>query len=1158
MQKAQDRKPPRQGSGKAMVAPNMPAEEAPGSAAEKNTNHPGMHSPSDHYVAGIGASAGGFEALEQFFMAMPPDNDMAFVVVQHLSPGHKSLMAELLSKHTPMHIEQASDGMSVHANCIYLIPPGKIMTIAQGRLHLASKGETQAENYPIDIFLHSLAEDAGERAIAIILSGTGSDGTRGIRSVKEQGGMLMVQDAASAKFDGMPASAIATGLVDYVLPPSAMPEELQRYMKHPFVASQREGLEGQNSDDTQFARIFSVLKTHTGIDFSWYKINTVSRRIERRLSVNQIDTLADYVTYLHQNPNEVSVLYKELLIGVTRFFRDPEAFRLLQENIIPKIFSKKRPRAPVRVWVAGCSTGEEAYSMAILFNDYIVANSLQHEVKIFATDVDEQALDFASAGVYPESVAADMSAAQFRNYFMKKDQGYQVSSTIREMVIFAQHNIIRDPPFNKIDLISCRNMLIYLQPAIQKKVMLHFNFGLVEDGFLFLGASETIGSFANLYSVFDTKWKIYQSKGRHMPMHMEQFSLSPVPRPLRQSAPVTKEAKPQLERVDSAQAGAQPQSLSPAFFNLYQHFIPPNVVISERFEVLHVMGDVSPFMRLKSGAITLHVTQLVREDLALTLETGVNKARRSGKEMVYANIFLPGEGETLCINMHIVPFRNGDSTEELFCIFFEPIKSPFMHEEDDSQTVCHGDDAHRIRDLEHELQFSRETLHATIEELETTNEELQVANEEMLSSNEELQSSNEELQSVNEELITVNSEYQGKIQELTDLNNDVNNLLTSTSVGTIFLDLQLYIRKFTPAITKFINLWDTDIGRKITHITLTMNYDSIKQDCEEVLRSRAPIEREAPSHDGGWTLLRIHPYRTEEGAVKGLVLNFIDISTIKSTNAELQKLTMAVELSPSIVVIMDGDGKVEYVNKQYSDATGYSLDDVRSKTLAELQSGRVVHVHEHSVSPAYQDKEVEEDICGQAELEGHWNGTLQSTRKDGSLYLERATVVPIRGESDELLSFLMVSRDVTEELTLKRAAAAHQARLEALLDRGGAGFVEMNSKYQVVWASPGFYASWGCSPEKAQQATIWELFPQPLQASLAKQFREAVDNGQHAFTFHVPASAANVAPAVQGEMTADIIRFGSAPALLPGVLPPEEEEKGSIAVRFLPACATTT
>lgn len=953
------------------------------------------------HVVGIGASAGGFEALEQFFSSMPPDSGMAFVVVQHLSPDHKSLMAELLSRHTRMHVLQVEHGVELKPDVVHLLPPKKLMTCSQGRLLLEDRVATPKPNFPIDLFLDSLARDQRERAIAIILSGTGSDGAHGVRTIKDEGGLVLVQDPDSAKFDGMPRSAMATGLPDYVLPPEQMPARLLAYVRHP---SLRESglIAREQRDEERLIRLFTMLREKTGVDFTYYKQSTVMRRIERRLSINQIGSLDDYLRYLLQNPEETHTLYNELLIGVTRFFRDPEAFDVLKEKVLPEIFRDNQ--GLIRSWVCGCSTGEEAYSLAMLFREYMEETGDEREIKIFATDIDKGALRFASNGLYPESVVADVSPARFNRFFIQKGDRCQVAKSVREMVIFAVHNFIKDPPFNKINLLSCRNLLIYLQPILQQRAFTFFNFAISESGFLFLGSSETVGAQSELFSVFHSKWRIYRCKGQHAPLPASGFFINPVRQNRLEARPEEKVRKP---RVESRGQGG----VGPVLERLMQEFLPPSCIINQRYEIVHVQGDLSPYVTIPPGRASLNISRIIRKDLAISVETAVNKALREDKQTSYRSIILEDrqrQGGRFVIDLLVRPFPPDSNGDKLVLVIFAETKPAPGEWNEAALALLDEHVQQRIKDLEHDLQFARESLQATLEEVETTNEELQATNEELLSANEELQSTNEELQSVNEELITVNAEYQSKIEELTELNNDMNNLLSATDIGVIFLDTQLCIRKFTPAIRDEVNLMDFDIGRPISHISLNISHPDLVQDAEEVLRTLEPIQREVGNSRGASLLMRVLPYVASDGTVKGVVVTFVDISGIKHATEQLRKLSAAVEASPAMIVITDAKGTIDYVNPRFTAVTGYELEEARGRNAGFHKSGRTG------------DREYRE--LWATITAGHtWSGMFHNLRKNGELFAERARIVPVRNEQGEIVSFLKLAEDVTGQLETREA-----------------------------------------------------------------------------------------------------------------------------------------
>ena len=834
-----------------------------------------------HYVA-VGASAGGLEAIESFFSHMPPESGLGFVVIQHLSPDYKSLMVELLSKKTLMPVHRAEDGMRVLPNHVYLIPPKKNLTIFHGKLLLSEQDHSKGVNLPIDVFLRSLAEDQSEKAVAIILSGTGSDGARGVRAIKEYGGMVMVQSEESAKFDGMPRAAVATGLVDFVLPPDQMPGQLLSFAKHPYI-TKAERSETLLSDEQGLTRIFAILREKCKVDFTFYKPSTVTRRIERRMTINQTDDIKEYVAFLASRPGEVAALYRELLIGVTSFFRDQSAFDRLSQLALPEILTGASGRE-VRFWVAGCSTGEEAYSLAILTRETMELLGVSRDVKIFATDIDRDAIHFAANGTFPESIAADISPRLLSKYFYKKEDNFQVARGIREMVVFAQHNLIRDPPFTNIALISCRNLLIYLQPILQHKVLEFFNFSLNPGGVLMLGTSETTGEMTDYFEVLDPKWKLYRSKGRLKPLSDGAHLLS-----VTESR--TRELRGQFAGARRAlRVGAEERVLERFLEVIAQDYIPLAVIVNPQLEVLHVLGDAAGYFRLPSGKVVNDISKMAVRELAIPLTTGIQKVFRQRQELRFANIRLSRDGGARMVDLRIRPLPEKKGQEPLAVVFLEGIKRPEATAEAESSPPTYDlskATEERLRDLEQDLQFTRENLQATIEELETSNEELQATNEELLASNEELQSTNEELQSTNEELFTVNTEYQSKIIELTELNNDVENLLDTTQIGNLLLDENLEVRRFSPKIAELFKLLESDVGRPITHIShFLVNCDPIRI-VREVQISGQTMEREVRTQEGRWYLMRVAPYTVGPRTFSGTVMSFVDITGFKEMQLDL-------------------------------------------------------------------------------------------------------------------------------------------------------------------------------------------------------------------------------------------------------------------------------
>ncbi len=903
------------------------------------------HSPvaaAPTHVVAIGASAGGLEAIESFFLNMPADSGLAFVVVQHLSPDYKSLMVELLSKKTTMPVQRAEDGMLVQPNHVYLIPPKKNLTIFHGKLLLSEQDPHRGINLPIDVFLRSLAEDQAEKAVAIILSGTGSDGMRGIRAVKEYGGMVMVQDEETAKFDGMPRAAISTGLADFVLAPEKMPPQLLAFVKHPYVAS-AERSSVMLTDEESMTHLFATLREHCKVDFTFYKPSTVSRRIERRMTVHQIEEIGAYVAFLRSSPSEVMTLFRELLIGVTSFFRDPEAFERLTQSCLPELFARDG-HGEIRFWVAGCSTGEEAYSLAMLAREYMEAHGISHDVKIFATDIDRDALHFAAAGIYPDSIAADVSPRLLSKYFFKKHDSFQIARTIREMVVFAPHNLIKDPPFTNISLVSCRNLLIYLQPVLQKRVLEYFNFSLAARGVLLLGTSETTGETTDLWEPLDAKWKLYRSKGRQLKLGEGT---------LHSAADVGfRERRPRFTGGRRPLRLTEEERLVERFLDtVSDDLLPLSVVVNAQQEVLHVVGHADGYFKLPSGRLVNDIGQLAVKDLSVPLTTGIQRVFRQRQELRLSNLRVRQNGEVRPVELRIKPMPEKKGQEPLVAVFIGTAKQSLLPGEGKevlSFDVTREAEIH-LQELEQELQFTRENLQATIEELETSNEELQATNEELLASNEELQSTNEELQSTNEELFTVNAESQSKIIELTELHNDVDNLLSSSQIGTLLLDENAEVRRFSPQIATIFHLLDTDIGRPISHIAHYLDDLDFPAALAEVQRTTRAIEREVNTRDGRWHLMRMLPYKVGPKTFSGTVLTFVDITRIKQAEVAARETEeryrrLFDELNAGFAIheaIFDDQGHpCDYrfleINPAYARLTGLRRDDILGKRVREV------------------------------------------------------------------------------------------------------------------------------------------------------------------------------------------------------------------------------
>ncbi|MBU4525572.1 MAG: PAS domain S-box protein [Desulfomicrobium sp.] len=897
----------------------------PASAA---SNAQALRKPS-LYVA-VGASAGGLEAIEAFFSGMASDSGMAFIVIQHLSPDYKSLMVEILSKKTSMKVHRAEDGMPVLPDNVYLIPPKKNLTIFHGKLLLNDQEHVKGIiNLPIDIFIRSLAEDQGDKAVAVILSGSGSDGMRGVRAIKEFGGMVMVQSENSAKFDSMPRAAISTGLVDFILPPEEMPERLLSYAKHPFVIK-AERSETVISDEDALTRIFAILRDKFKADFTYYKPSTVTRRIERRMSINRIDEIRDYVAYMQHYPGEAGTLFREFLIGVTRFFRDREVFDSLKEKWLPEVLDRAAGKES-RFWIAGCSTGEEAYTLAILAKEYMLQAGINRDLKIFATDIDRDAVLFAANGIYPESIAADVPQELLAKYFYRKQESYQISRNIREMVVFAQHNLIKDPPFTNIDLISCRNLLIYLQPVLQRKVLEFFNFSLTAKGVLLLGTSETIGEMGDCFESLDHKYKIYRTKGRFK-HSLDSSDLPQVPgakyRDIGSRFPaLRRETSSGDERILERFL----EALSAELFQLA-------VVVNEQMEVLHVFGDTTGYFKLPSGKLSRDISKMAARDLAIPLSTGIQKVFRKQEALRFSNIKLRDLDTLKIVDLRILPLPQKKGQEPLAAVFLEEVNRPDVL--DKNQTIQAYDLSmeaeQRISDLEQELQFTRENLQATVEELETANEELQATNEELLASNEELQSTNEELQSTNEELYSVNSEYQTKIVELSELHNDVDNLLSVSQIGKLLLDENMEIRRFSPKVADIFKVLDTDIGRPLSHISHLLDDVDPVRIIEKVQKLGKMTEHEVRTRDGHWFLMRVVPYSVGPKVFSGTLVSFVDITRIKhgeeALRASEEEFRTLFETLPLGVVYHAAEGSIISANPAAAQILGLTFDQLLGKT----------------------------------------------------------------------------------------------------------------------------------------------------------------------------------------------------------------------------------
>ena len=841
---------------------------------EKNEAPKNMAANQTPLVIGIGASAGGLEALQQFFGYMPSNSGLSFVVIQHLSPDYKSLMADILSKHTEMNVYQAENGMIVEPDTVYLIPPKKYMTIKNNQLILSDYAPGTL-NHPIDIFFSSLAEERKEHSIVVVLSGTGSDGTNGVKVVKEHGGLVIAQAPESAKFDGMPRSVINTGLADFVLSPEEIAEEILNFSNTPVLlkSPKSDGLFSDEevifSEEETLSHIYTILKNASGIDFTYYKRSTILRRIERRMLVTHTATLNDFARLLGDSAEEVNILVKEILIGVTNFFRDPAFFEKLKYIAIYNIVVRANENEPIRVVSAGCSTGEEAYSIAILFREVMEELNVKRDVKIFATDVDSRAIEQAGKGVFSENIIDDVTPDRLAKFFLKLNDQYQISKDIRRMIVFATHNMFSDPPFGKLDLICCRNVMIYFQPVLRRGLFAIFHTALKNNGYLFLGKSETAGEYVSLFKPVCSAEKIYLHKveGKVEDLTPPTFTI------------------PNIQAISprSIRAGASQNDDSVAeglYTKFLERFLPASVIINDEDTVLHFFGNYKDYLTIAPGKATLNFFSMLNKDLSLVAATALSRCRAEKSAVTYTDIAVDVPSGRKVIDMTIQPV-SGVSGEEsnMYAVLFLENKSKAdggITEKYDLDATA----ARRIADLEREFQVSQSDLRATIQRLETVNGELQAANE-------ELQSSTEELQSVNEELYTVNTEHQLKLDELTMMTNDMSNFLSSTMIGILFVDSNLNIRKFTEYVGREFQLMEHDVGRPIQIFAHSFPDEAIENDCRTVLKNLISIDREVTAMNGRCYTLRIAPYRTTENSIRGLVITIIDsLGTSKGKNNE--------------------------------------------------------------------------------------------------------------------------------------------------------------------------------------------------------------------------------------------------------------------------------
>jgi len=903
----------------------------------------------DFPIVGIGASAGGLEAFTSFLHHLELDTGMAFVLIQHLDPKRESMLKELLARQTSLPVLEATDGKQVEPNTIYIIPPNANLALLHGHLHLMPRMTAPAHNMPIDYFFRTLAEDQGSKSLGIILSGTASDGVLGLKAIKAEGGITFAQDEKSAKYDGMPHSAIAAGCVDLILPPDKIALELARIAKHPYIKPRQDKQlkASEKKDGNEYNKIFILLRRHFDVDFTYYKHTTIQRRIKRRMMLHKINRLADYVKYLESNHAEIEALFSDLLINVTEFFREADSFESLKSSVFPSIIknSSYQDKA-VRIWIPGCSTGEEVYSIAMVLLEYLDNNKLtNYPIQMFATDIDEAAIEKARLGVYAPGISAQVSAERLQQFFTKVDQGYQINKHIRDLCIFAKQNIFKDPPFSRIDIISCRNLLIYLGPVLQKRVLSIFHYALNPGAFLLLGSAETAGESADLFRLVDQKQKIYSKKStaKYMPL---EFSMP-------EFLDSTDQAYAPQGLVRPTLGGADLQHLADK--QIMQRYAPPGVVINEQMEILQFRGQTGEFLEPAPGEASLNLLKMARNGLSVDLRVIVNSAIKEKTTIRKNNIRYKHNGQVQHIGIEVTPLLDLASNSYFYLVLFlipqEDSTAADVKTIEPTNIPGTSDNGQEVEILRQELAATKEYLQSVIEQQETSNEELRSANEEIQSSNEELQSINEELetakeelQSTNEELATVNDELESRNTELNRLNDDHRNLISSANIAMVMVGNDLRIRRYTPLAEKQLNLIPTDVGRPITDVAPNINIPDLKDWLLESIDRTCEKGGEFQDDRKHWYSVRIRPYKTTDNKIDGAVITYIDVNELK-TSLEIAK--NAQEYAEAIISVMrhpllvlDKDLRVLSVSQAYLDSFKVSSKETIGNLLYRLGNGQ--------------------------------------------------------------------------------------------------------------------------------------------------------------------------------------------------------------------------
>lgn len=900
--------------------------------------------PLSYPVVAVGASAGGLEAFTQLLKALPVNTGMAFVLIQHLDPQHESRLTELLARTTKMPVTEVKNGMMVEPDHVYVIPPNADMAILHGALQLMPRRECQGQYLPIDFFFRSLAADQQSQAIGVILSGTASDGAQGLKAIKSEGGVTFAQEAASAKYDGMPRAAVAAGAVDFILSPQEIAQELARLGRDPYilrtVAVKLEDLLPETTDALN--KIFVLLRGATGVDFTYYKHPTIKRRIARRMVLHRLESLEFYVRYLRENPAEVQALFHEILINVTSFFREPEAFKALQEKVFQSLFKDRQPAVPIRVWVPGCATGEEAYSLAICLLEFVSERTGDFPIQIFATDISEAALEKARVGRYPENIAQEVSPERLRRFFVKVEGGYQISKSIRDLCVFAKQNMMQDPPFSRMDLISCRNVLIYLGPVLQKKVIPIFHYALNPGGFLMLGGSETIGGFPDLFTQTDRKSRIYAKK---MTRTRLDYRISAVQHLM---------GKTDADRIRDPEVYRAFDVRKEADSILLDQYAPAGVLVNDELEILQFRGHAGAFLESPPGEATHNLLKMAREGLLVDLHAGIYEARKKNILVLKEGLRVKVNGVETLVNLKITPII-ASLTERFFLILFEEVlPTSYLKATKPGKVKPYPNQAGRESEfllLQDELTTTRKYLQSIIEDQEETNAELRSANEEILSANEELQSTNEELettkeelQATNEELTTVNEELYGRNHELSRLNDDLNNLLSSINLPLIIVGADLRLRRFTTLAEKVMNVIPGDVGRPFSDLKPNLQLVDLEAQIQQVIDTVTVTEKEVQDREGHWYSIRMRPYHTTDNRIDGVIIVLVDIDVSKQSQRQIQQekdfSAAIVDTVREPLLVLNGDLSIHSANHSFYQTFQSKPADTVGRRIYDLGNGQ--------------------------------------------------------------------------------------------------------------------------------------------------------------------------------------------------------------------------